>query len=234
MGENKENTKFPCWINTEDFQVKYLYNQFIKIVSKYISDIKIAEDLFRDIQKNYSKKSRHYHNLTHIFRMTKEWSRIKLNLDNSDAVFLVIMYHDVIYNSAKSDNEQQSADFFRKNVAPKLNFLEDSIMFVYMGILITKHNGELNSVIEKNKDFQYILDMDLEILGESNEKIYDWFRKGVRKEYSIYPNMLYNPGRKKVLEMFLSKEKIYLTKEFEIKEKNARKNLQNEINLYLC
>ena len=89
-------------------------------------------------------------------------------------------------------------------------------------------------IVEKNKDFQYILDMDLEILGESNEKTYNWYRKGVRKEYSIYPNMLYNPGRKKVLEMFLSKEKIYLTKEFEIKEKNARKNLQNEINLYLC
>ncbi len=234
MEDNQENTKFPCWINTEDFQVKYLYNQFINVISRYTPDFKLAEELFQDIQKNYSEKGRHYHNMTHIFRMTKEWSRVRIKLADSDAVFFMIMYHDVIYKPTGKNNEQESADFFKNNVASKLNMTQDFLMSVYVGILVTKHGSGFEEVVEKNKDFQYILDMDLEILGESNEKTYNWYRKGVRKEYSIYPNMLYNPGRKKVLEMFLSKEKIYLTKEFEIKEKNARKNLQNEINLYLC
>ena len=154
MEDNQENTKFPCWINTEDFQVKYLYNQFINVISRYISDFKLAEELFQDIQKNYSEKGRHYHTMTHIFRMTKEWSRVRRNLADSDAVFFMIMYHDFIYKPTGKNNEQESADFFKNNVASKLNMTEDFIMSVYMGILVTKHGSGFDGVVEKNKDFQ--------------------------------------------------------------------------------
>jgi predicted metal-dependent HD superfamily phosphohydrolase len=56
----------------------------------------------------------------------------------------------------------------------------------------------------------------------------------VRKEYEIYPDEQYNLGRKGVLESFIKRKKIFLTKEFKKYEKRARKNLQDEINLYLC
>jgi predicted metal-dependent HD superfamily phosphohydrolase len=62
--------------------------------------------------------------------------------------------------------------------------------------------------------------------------LYSDYYKNVRKEYSIYPNLLYNPGRKKVLKHFLAMGKIFKTDYFYQKfEKNARLNLQKELDL---
>jgi predicted metal-dependent HD superfamily phosphohydrolase len=52
----------------------------------------------------------------------------------------------------------------------------------------------------------------------------------VRREYSIYPDLLYKPGRKKVLQHFLNMEHIFKTIHFyTLYEQNARNNLNREI-----
>lgn len=45
-------------------------------------------------------------------------------------------------------------------------------------------------------DTNYFTDADLSVLGATWE-IYTNYYQGVRKEYSIYPDIIYNPGRKK-------------------------------------
>lgn len=60
-----------------------------------------------------------------------------------------------------------------------------------------------------------------------------WGRNGtqVRKEYSIYPDLLYKPGRKKVLQHFLQMERIFKTQVFYDKyETQSRRNLEKELN----
>lgn len=55
------------------------------------------------------------------------------------------------------------------------------------------------------------------------------YTKQIRKEYSIYPDFLYKPGRKKVLEHFLQLENIFKTDYFKTKyEVQARKNIESE------
>jgi predicted metal-dependent HD superfamily phosphohydrolase len=52
----------------------------------------------------------------------------------------------------------------------------------------------------------------------------------VRKEYLIYPDLIYNPGRKKVLHHFLAMDRIFKTDFFYNKfEQQARQNLRKEI-----
>ena len=83
----------------------------------------------------------------------------------------------------------------------------------------------------ENFDTNYFLDADLSVLGQGWNSYSDYF-KNVRKEYSIYPDILYNSGRKKVLKHFLAMEKIFKTDYFFRKfELNARQNLQKELNL---
>jgi predicted metal-dependent HD superfamily phosphohydrolase len=61
-------------------------------------------------------------------------------------------------------------------------------------------------------------------------KEYEVYFKQIRKEYKIYPDMLYNPGRKKALQHFLENEFIFQTETFRTKyEKQARENIQREI-----
>jgi predicted metal-dependent HD superfamily phosphohydrolase len=74
-------------------------------------------------------------------------------------------------------------------------------------------------------------DADLSVLGADRET-YLLYVQQIRAEYSIYPDILYNPGRKKVLEHFLNMENIFKTNEFRTKyESAARKNLEAEIRL---
>ncbi len=54
------------------------------------------------------------------------------------------------------------------------------------------------------------MDADLSILGQDLE-IYLGYTREIRKEYSIYPDVLYKPGRKKVLRYFLDLESIFKT-----------------------
>lgn len=234
MAKNKDNTTFPCWINTEDFQVQYLYTKFVEVFYKYVNNTEVIDKLYKDVYDKYNGRGRHYHNMTHIYRMVRNWSRLKKKLKNSDAVFMAIIYHDIVYKPRKSDNEAQSAIYFDKIAKKHFDITEQTVSEVKNGILATKHDAGALVYWKDNSDIQYLLDFDLEILSASNADDYEWYRNGVRKEYRIYPNILYKPGRKKVLESFLSREKIYLTKDFEERENTARKNLKKEINSYLC
>jgi predicted metal-dependent HD superfamily phosphohydrolase len=59
---------------------------------------------------------------------------------------------------------------------------------------------------------------------------YTQYAKNVRKEYAIYPDLLYNPGRRKVLNHFLSMERIFKTSHFFEKfEATARLNMSKEM-----
>ena len=217
-----------------DLHVSFVQLQFHKVVSKYVDDATVVSTLFSEFFKRYTAKDRHYHNIRHIYRMCKLWIKYKNKMKDPDAVFFAIIYHDIIYNPKKKNNEEVSATFFRK-LATKKNFKSDLSFVTNVCALIaaTKHDAKLSPLMSDSKDCAFLLDFDLEVLGTEHLDIYDWYKSGVRKEYKMYSNKIYNGGRKSFLEMFLKKEKIYLTKEFKSREKRAKINLQNEINSYI-
>jgi predicted metal-dependent HD superfamily phosphohydrolase len=58
------------------------------------------------------------------------------------------------------------------------------------------------------------------------------YAKDVRKEYSIYPDFIYKPGRKKILNHFLKMKRIFKTEFFFAKfEETAKENLNRELGL---
>ena len=72
---------------------------------------------------------------------------------------------------------------------------------------------------------------DLKILSKDWEDYSIYFQQ-IRKEYSIYPDFLYNPGRKKALQHFLEHDYIYQTETFRnLYERQAKMNIQKEIDL---
>lgn len=80
-------------------------------------------------------------------------------------------------------------------------------------------------------DTNYLIDADLSILGK-HKVAYSEYVAQVRKEYGIYPKKIYNKNRIKVLKTFLSKPNIYNTVYFfDRYEKQARKNMENEIKI---
>lgn len=215
--------QFESWVKKE----------FFDIMIFIVKDAKSVPILWNQVKKHYGSPDRAYHNFEHLYNMLLLWRAHNGIIIDSTSAFLSIIYHDIIYNAKRSDNEEKSVSFFISKVIGKIKIGEIRIKRVCETILATKHNDEARKYWEKNEDIRLILDFDLCILA-SKENHYNKYRKGVRKEYKHVPIKLFKAGRRAVLQSFLKREKIFLNNINKNLEKKARKNLRNEIKLYLC
>jgi predicted metal-dependent HD superfamily phosphohydrolase len=180
---------------------------------------------WNQIKEAYSTKERYYHNLNHIQMMISSSEKYSGLIEDQKTLQLAIFYHDFVYSVNSKTNEEESA-LKAKFSLKKLNYPDHLIDKCTKFILATKdHNNHLN-----NNDLNYLLDFDLEKLGDSWEAYFEYTQQ-IRMEYKIFPDILYKPGRKKVLTYFLNLESIYKTDIYKEKyEKTARQNLLNELN----
>ncbi len=171
----------------------------------------------------YSRPDRAYHNLDHVAAMLDIVSRFEGILHEPLEVRLAVWFHDYVYDTRRKDNEEQSAGyttviFDREQWAllrPRLREL----------ILATKmHHARWGDT-----DCQLLVDADLAVLG-SDAVDYDRYAQAIREEYAWVPEDEYRAGRKKVLEGFLERDRLYYTESlFEAHEAVARANLRREI-----
>ena len=202
-----------------------LKETFIGLLTNYTDNDSLTNELWTEIEKNYTSKKRHYHTLQHLDNLLKQLTEVKDEIQNWNAILFTLYYHDIIYNSLKSDNEEKSAGLAEKRLK-QISVSIETIELCINQILATK--SHLKST---DSDTNYFTDADLSVLGQ-NWETYSLYYKNVRKEYSIYPDLVYNPGRKKVLKYFLSMNRIYKTDFFFCKfETQAKRNLTNELNL---
>lgn len=200
-----------------------LSNTFIGLISNYSSDSDLINALWLDIEKKYSANNRHYHNLTHLQNLISELELVKSKIESWNTILFSVFYHDIIYNPVKSDNEENSALFASKTLKT-LSVSEEIIESCLEQILATKsHKTSLN------QDTNFFTDANISILGKE-WGVYELYAKNVRKEYSIFPDLIYKPGRKKVLNHFLEMERIFKTDQFfQRYENQAKSNLKKEL-----
>ena len=196
---------------------------FIHTATEFCSDQNLLETLWLEIEKQYSHKSRHYHSLEHLENMFRWADAYKTHFTDWPAMVFAIFYHDAVYKVLKSDNEEKSAELAGKRLR-QMQFPETRIELCQKHILATKTH-QLSDLSDTN----WLLDIDLSILGADWDSYANYARQ-VRREYAIYPDLIYNPGRKKVLAKFLDREFIFKTPEFRSRfEAQARNNIQQEI-----
>lgn len=202
-----------------------LKDRFFTLCDAYSSDLDLILQSWNEIENQYSKKGRFYHNLQHLENMCKEIDDVKSQLKSIDTVLFSIYYHDIVYHTFSKLNEEKSSDWASESLK-KIGVSKGQIDKVQQQILATKkhlHTADL--------DTNYLLDADLSVLGKE-ENMYNDYIKKIRKEYSIYPNFLYNPAREKVLLGLLEQNFIYKTDFFREKyELLARENIERELKL---
>lgn len=200
-----------------------IYQAFKKLVCKYQINEVIIETLWNEIEKFYSEKNRHYHNLSHIENLISELESVKHLIKDSDTIMFSTFYHDIVYNTLKQNNEEKSAELAEKRLT-SLGLANEKILKCKAQILATKTH-----ILNPDSDTNLFTDADLSILGKDWNVYSDYF-KNIRKEYHFYPDLIYYPGRKKVLKHFLEMERIFKTDAFyENYEKQARENILKEL-----
>lgn len=176
-----------------------------------------------DLEKAYSKKSRHYHNLTHLKEMIKSFEMYHDKLENPNEILFSIFYHDFVYSASKKDNELKSAEYALSILPENVNLNKK---LVFDAICATQQHQQ-NAI----EDINWLIDFDLKILAKDWEDYKIYFEQ-IRKEYRIYPDFLYKPGRAKALKHFLENEFIFQTEEFRgLYEDQTRQNIEKEISL---
>ncbi|WP_109829836.1 HD domain-containing protein [Reichenbachiella versicolor] len=203
--------------------IEFLQSRWDKLTCD-LPDVKT--DFYNQIIELYSNSKRHYHNLNHITALLRLVQQYRYLLKSPQTIEFAVWYHDVIYNVSKSNNEESSAEMARNHLT-QLG-VEESVISECQEIIIATKSHRLPKGLD-SFDAKFFLDIDLSILAADQEG-YLTYTKQIRKEYGLYPDFLYNRGRKKLLLEFLNVDRIYQTNLFfENWEIQARDNIEMEI-----
>lgn len=222
-------TNFKKYFNVDDVE-EQLQDLFLEAdVSKNIENY---------IRKQYSQRGRYYHGLYHIAHMYQLHnmikSKTKLDWLQNIAILRAIIFHDVIYDSTRKDNEIESANahnnFFKGGDLEKLSF--------YL-ITETKNHFVIGEPLDIDLNKSYILNCRNWFIGldlSSLASPLDMFKQNtmaIRAEYNQVPSDDFITGQKSFFKHVLSQDRIYQDQTFyELFEEHARNNLAMVSNEY--
>lgn len=200
-----------------------LKDRFNQLCLQFTQDQNLIHSFWIELEQKYSEKSRSYHTLEHLENMFSELDTVKNELSKFNNISFSVFYHDIIYDASSKFNEEKSAEFATLRLQ-KLAINSNLIDGISKQIIATKAHQRSNE-----SDTNYLLDADLSILGKDIDTYLN-YTKNIRREYSIYPDFLYKPGRKKVLQHFLELSNIFKTEHFKTKyEDQAKSNIEFEL-----
>jgi len=184
----------------------------------------LIKEIFAQVVTAYSHQDRYYHNLLHIHHVFNIINILEPWADNLVAIQMAAWFHDVIYDTQSSNNEEKSAAyayFALSKLGIPLNIIDKVVKMIV--------NTKNHQSSPEDIDSHILLDADLSIFG-AEESEYIAYAQAIRQEYSWVKDAEYKIKRKRILEKFLEQDKIYLTdKAFEMLETKARANIINEI-----
>lgn len=182
-----------------------------------------ASAVYNDLVARYSEPHRAYHTLQHIEHCLDELEQVRDLTKTPDAVELALWYHDAIYDTKTKDSEERSATLSVEMV--RNASLPDNLgQSVANLIMATKH-----STTPSDSDVQLLVDIDLSILGQAEER-FDEYERQVRKEYEWVSEDAFIAGRSAILKSFLDRPNIYATQYFRNKyETQARRNIAQSL-----
>jgi predicted metal-dependent HD superfamily phosphohydrolase len=178
-----------------------------------------GERQWTHFEVSYGSADRAYHNLGHIEYCLAQLDASAAIADSRVGVELALWFHDCIYDTRRSDNEERSAEVARA-------FLQGTPFETAVPhlVLATTHDARPG-----NRDSDLICDIDLSILG-SESAVYDSYALAIRSEYSWVPSDKYTAGRIKVLRTFLNRPHLYGLHSYRDRlESQARENIRSEI-----
>jgi predicted metal-dependent HD superfamily phosphohydrolase len=190
------------------------------------SDLELPEpepQLLHELLTRYAEPHRAYHTQQHLEECYKQFQQAHDLAGNPGAVQLALWFHDAIYDTRSSDNEDQSAAWAVRVLAGvgAPTTLQELVSDM---IVATKHNA-----VPDSHDAALTVDIDLSILGASATR-FDEYETQIRHEYAWVPEEAFQEARATILRAFLARPRIYSTAFFhDSLEVQARVNLQRSI-----
>lgn len=169
--------------------------------------LRVDPGTLADLRDRYAEPRRHYHTWAHIEALMCWYDQRADALDDADAVFLAILFHDAIYDPRRSDNEDRSARLLED--AKLTGWSAESIAAaVVMTSATARH--QLPTGFDGECDLAQFLDMDLSVLG-SHPDVFRAYDKAIRREYAHVFLPVYWMARRRILKAFLARPTLYFS-----------------------
>lgn len=200
-----------------------LQNEWLTLC-KNIGAVGDVQTAYNEIKKRYTERHRRYHAFGHIAHCLGEFNEEVRELAlHPEETEMALWLHDVIYDPAKNDNEEQSAAFAIEMLRA-LQIRNPVIFRISRLILWTTHIAMPEGI-----DAQITVDIDLSPLGAPREKFLS-NRKDIRYEYRNKSDEEFRIDTIAFLERFLARPRIFFTEYFITKyEAQAQKNLHTSL-----
>ena len=179
--------------------------------------------LGNDLIARHREAHRHYHTLVHLDDCLTQSRAIRALFEHAGEVEFALWFHDAIYDTRKSDNEQRCADWARQSALAG-GVDASAAQRIHALVMATRH-----AALPATPDAALLVDIDLSILGAEPDR-YDAYAAAIREEYAHVPEPLYRAGRAAILGRFLESEALFADPIWaERHETQARANLTREI-----
>ena len=170
-----------------------------RILDKYNINVTIEE-----IEKRYSESHRYYHIIEHINFMINGiydlFDKKSISNNDKDILLVAALFHDIIYEIGKNDNEQKSAEFLNNNTDFVDEFQSNDInksFDIIMDTIDHKPNNELSKLL---------CDLDMYTISDSSFIELLKYEKQIYLEFQKYPFNVYKKGRLQFLRNMLNNE----------------------------
>ena len=206
-----------------------IQEEFVGLVLRYTANKDLANQLWNDIELNYQQPERYFHSLSHLHQILSSLLPQISIIEDWDVLLFSVFYHDIVYDVVNyvtdNNNEDKSADK-AESAMRQIGLPEDRIERCRKHILATKKHE-----VSADSDTNFLIDADLSVLGQPWD-LYEVYMKNIRKEYSVYPDSIYNAGRQRVLRRFLEMQRLYKTDAFYQQfEQAAKDNMARELEI---
>ena len=200
----------------------FVYDAWIRLGAALAIPEGKAEEVWQIVKTAYGEPQRHYHTLDHIAAVLRNFDRLRPRFQKPESTGLALLFHDVVYDPSRQDNEARSADLMNTLLAGQLDTaITDHACHA---IRATQHHR-----LDDDADTNRMLDIDMSILGAPWAH-YRAYAEGVAREYlPVYGFEAYAVGRAELfLKPTLARPHIFLTEDFAGLDGQAQDNLRRE------
>jgi predicted metal-dependent HD superfamily phosphohydrolase len=181
------------------------------------------EVLYERLIAGWSEEHRRYHTLQHLRECLAQFEAARSSAQRPGEIELALWFHDAFYDPRRADNEERSAHWARVSVL-QAGLSAETADRVQSLVMATRH-----ATSPADTDAQLLVDIDLAILGAEPER-FDEYDAQIRAEYAHVLDEEFREGRRRILNGFLARPRLYCTRHFySMLEARARENLHRAV-----
>jgi predicted metal-dependent HD superfamily phosphohydrolase len=182
-----------------------------------------GEALHRKLVQCWSESHRHYHTLQHLRECFELLESMQLPEEQAAQLAVSLWFHDAFYDPKRDDNEARSAEWAKRELLAA-GASQSMAQRVHDMIMATvRHQRQGDDVM------QLMVDIDLSIFAAETAR-WDESDEQIRREYAHVPEDEWRVARRRVLEGFLNRERLFGSARFHAShEERARQNLRRSL-----